>query len=163
MIEIIKAEFRKRLIDEGLFRITKCVDELNDEQLWYRHNDNTNPIGNIVLHLCGNVRQYIEAGINLSPDIRNRSEEFLISSKMDRVELLQNISKVVHDANAVVQSLSIEDLEKKRIVQGFDHTVLSIIIHVIEHFSYHVGQITFFTKFVNDIDTGYYAGVDLDT
>jgi len=162
MIDTVKKEFKRRIIDEGLSRTVKCVGELSDEQLWYKHNSNTNSIGNIILHLCGNVRQYIQTGIGKQEDIRNRPLEFLLSSRVDRKILIGKILDVVNEANAVIQNLTESELNEDREVQGFDENVLSIIIHVIEHFSYHVGQITFFTKFVNDLDTGYYAGLDLD-
>ena len=162
MVDIIKKEFHRRMIEEGLARIIKCIGELSDEQLWYKHNANTNSIGNIVLHLCGNVKQYIIAGLGETEDDRQRSLEFLLSSKIDRQSLIQKIEQVVTDANSVVQNLNTDVLSKPRRVQGFDESVLSIIIHVIEHFSYHVGQITFFTKYINDVDTAYYAGLDLD-
>lgn len=162
MIAIIKNEFHRRIIEEGLSRIIQCVDQLNDEQLWYKHNSNTNSIGNIILHLCGNVKQYIESGIGQQPDFRDRPSEFLPSSQINREELINKITSVANNANKVIQRINEDALSEDRKVQGFDENVLSIIIHVIEHFSYHVGQITFFTKYINNIDTGYYAGLDLN-
>jgi len=162
MVDIIKSEFERRLVEEGLFRILKCIDLLTDDQLWYRHNPNTNSVGNIVLHLCGNVTQYIHTGIAQKEDSRNRPLEFLATSKIDRKELAVKIQSVVKEANSLIQNIKESQLSEDRQVQGFDENVLSIIIHVIEHFSYHVGQITFFTKYINNIDTGYYAGLDLD-
>lgn len=162
MLQIIKEEFERRVISEGLTRIRRCIDLLDEERLWYKHNNNTNSAGNIVLHLCGNVRQYIISGIGGQPDERKRDKEFLLSSRTSKAALVERISDVLIESNRVVSSLSKEDMTTNKLVQGFEETVLSIIIHVIEHLSYHVGQITYYTKYVNDIDTGYYEGQDLN-
>jgi len=162
MVDILKQEFHRRIIQEGLSRIVQCVETLSEKQLWYKHNTNTNTVGNIILHLCGNVRQYIQTGIGFEADVRNRPSEFLLSSKVSKETLIDKITEVTSGANEIIQSISEDNLSESRMVQGFDENVLSIIIHVIEHFSYHVGQITFFTKYINDIDTGYYAGLNLD-
>ncbi len=160
--EIIAEEFQRRIIEEGLDRIKKCCNILDDNELWYRHNPNTNSVGNLILHLTGNVRQYILAGIDRQDDIRTRDEEFDPNNRKPKDEIIEQLNGVIIRSNAVVKNLSQEQLSEERKVQGFDESVLSIIIHVIEHFSYHVGQITFFTKYIKDIDTGYYAGLDLN-
>ena len=160
--QIIKEEFQRRMVEEGQTRIIKCFSELSDEEIWYKQNPNTNSIGNLVLHLCGNVRQYIISGIGKRMDERNRDEEFKIASRVDREILLERLEYTLNEAVQVIETLSFENFSEDRKVQGFNESVLSIIIHVIEHFSYHVGQITYYTKFVKDIDTGYYAGLDLN-
>jgi len=162
IIEILRQEFLRRLKLEGYSRITKCIAELSEDEVWYQHNKNSNSMGNLVLHLSGNVRQYVIAGIGQTKDVRNRDEEFKLSSRMDKAKLIKHIETTVNEAVAVVNELSQEQLTETRKVQGFDETVLSIIVHVIEHFSYHVGQITYFTKYIKDLDTGYYAGLDLN-
>lgn len=162
MINIIKSEFNRRIIQEGLSRIERCLTELTEEQVWHKQNSNTNSMGNIILHLCGNVNQYINSGIGNFRDERNRPLEFLLSSRIGKDALIEKITAVVTNAQSIVDDLQAQSLTENRTVQGFDETVLSIIIHVIEHFSYHVGQITFYTKYIKNIDTGYYSGLDLD-
>ncbi len=162
VLSIIKKEFHLRVIEESLARITKCVGLLTPEQLWYRHNSNTNSIGNLVLHLEGNIRQYIISGVGGQKDIRERSKEFLGGYSFQASEILDKLTATLQSADAVVQAISEEQLTKTVTVQGFPHTRLSAILHVIEHLSYHVGQITFYTKYINDVDTAYYGGLDLD-
>lgn len=162
MIDIVKNEFRRRLIEEGLSRIEKCLSYFTEDEIWERDNENTNSIGNIVLHLTGNVRQYIQAGVGLQKDSRQRDSEFDIENKHSKEVILEKLKNVLVESSNTISQLSISDLTQTRKVQGFDETVLSIIIHVIEHFSYHVGQITFYTKSKKNIDTAYYAGLDLN-
>ena len=162
VVEILKEEFHRRMITEGLSRIEKCFEILSEEQIWHKQNDNSNSMGNIVLHLCGNIRQYIISGIGGQKDIRQRDDEFKLSSKLDSKKLLTKIQDTVLEANNVVCTLDTNVFSEDRKVQGFDENVTSIIVHVIEHYSYHIGQITYYTKYVADEDTGYYAGLDLN-
>jgi len=162
MDKLVKKEFGRRLIEEGLHRILLCLDTLTDDEIWHKENQNTNSVGNLVLHLSGNVRQYITAGITNQKDTRVRGDEFKLSSRIEKDQLKKQIVKTVHDANEVVQNIEPITFLEKRKVQGFDENVTSIVIHVIEHFSYHVGQITFYTKYIKDVDTAYYGDLDLN-
>ena len=162
VIEIIKKEFHLRVIEESLSRIEQCLQALSQEELWYKHNDNTNPIGNLILHLEGNIRQYIISGVGGEKDVRVRAKEFEEGYSFTSSELVAHIKPTLTKANEVVQQLGFEQLHEEVTIQSFQHTRLSAIIHVIEHLSYHVGQITFYTKYVKDMDTAYYGGLDLD-
>ena len=160
--DIIKSEFQLRVVDESLQRILQCLDTLSHEQLWHRANPNTNPVGNLVLHLCGNIRQYILSGVGGAEDTRQRPEEFADGHDHTKEDLAERITQTLHDANAVVLGLAYEQLTQTVNIQGFSHTRLSAILHVVEHLSYHVGQITYYTKLSCDVDTAYYGGMDLD-
>ena len=162
MIEIIKKEFYRRIIEEGYTRIEKCMNQLSTEDIWYTPNENSNSMANLVMHLNGNVRQYIVSGIGGVRDNRQRGLEFEKSNRKPINEILKDLKTTVENSHQVIIQLEENVLTENRTVQGFDETVLSIIIHVIEHFSYHVGQITYFTKARKNIDTGYYAGFDLN-
>jgi hypothetical protein len=63
-------------LESALERIEHCLEQLNDEQVWVRSQPSLNSIGNLILHLCGNLRQWIVAGVGGSPDVRNRPAEF---------------------------------------------------------------------------------------
>lgn len=162
ILAIIKAEFRQRTIEESLSRITQCLTLLSEDEIWYKLNENTNTVGNLVLHLAGNIRQYVISGIGSTPDNRERSLEFSSDKVADRKELLNKISITLIEANEVVHNLSYDQLSEEVLIQGFSHTRLSALMHVIEHLSYHVGQITYFTKYTKNLDTAYYGGMDLD-
>lgn len=162
MIKIIHKEFERRLMEEGLTRIKHCVSQLDAKELWKQENENTNSVGNLIMHLQGNVRQYIISGIDKQKDTRTRDAEFDPKNIKEKEEIVRALEQTLIESVHVINKIEPENLTEERKVQGFEETVLSIIIHVIEHFSYHVGQITFITKQLKNIDTGYYADLDLN-
>lgn len=162
VLDIIKKEFEIRVIDESLQRVIQCLNQLSHKEVWHSANANTNSVGNLVLHLEGNIRQYIISGVGGQEDVRNRPDEFVKDHSHSAKHLTEHLSLTLTEANATVEKLSYDQLSDEVSIQGFPHTRLSAIIHVIEHLSYHVGQITYYTKLVKDVDTGYYAGANLD-
>ena len=116
-----------------------------------------------MLHLTGNVNQWINTGLGGDKDSRQRQAEFDARGRIERGAMLEELDIVMKRAKEVISGLSSEDLVKVYKVQGFEETGMSIVIHVVEHFSYHVGQMTYIVKSVKDIDTGYYSGKDLET
>ena len=156
------AEAHRRLVGESIPRIRKCLDQLSVEEIWYRPNENSNSVGNLVLHLCGNVRQWLIAGLGDQPDIRERQKEFDERGPLPTEKLLLELDLLEKEIEDLLASLTAEKLAGDYIVQGFQENGVSILVHVVEHFSYHVGQITYFTKARLDIDMGYYAGLELN-
>lgn len=160
--DIIRSEYKLRVITECLSRIKQCIGSLTHEEIWHRQNDNSNSIGNLVLHLSGNIRQYIVCGVGGTPDDRERDKEFSRDRNETKAFLLGQLTATLEASNNVVQNLPEDSFAKSVTIQGFQHTNLSAIIHVIEHLSYHTGQITYYTKYIKDIDTAYYGGLDLN-
>lgn len=156
-------QVRVRLFEEGVPRIKKCLAQLSTEEIWHRPNENLVSIGNLVLHLCGNVRQWVVAGLGDRKDTRVRQIEFNTTGPISTEKLLSDLEHVMTEVEEVLNEISPEDLLKIRKVQGiFEETGISILVHVVEHFSYHVGQITRDTKMIRNMDMGYYGGMDLD-
>lgn len=143
-------------------RIAKCLDELSEEEVWQRPNGASNSVGNLILHLCGNIRQYIISGLGQQPDTRTRSVEFTVTEGFSKDELLQKLSETLRVADTVIRAMKEESLLQVRNVQGYTLTGLAIVLHVVEHYSYHTGQIAFWTKLVRNQDLGFYAGQNLD-
>ncbi len=143
-------------------RIEKCLDELSEEEVWQRPNEASNSVGNLILHLCGNIRQYIISGIGQQPDTRTRSVEFSVKEGFSKAELLHKLNETLAVADTVIRAADEENLLRERTVQGFSMTGLAIVIHVVEHYSYHTGQIAFWTKQLRNQDLGFYAGLNLD-
>ncbi len=155
-------ETKRRLFDEGITRIIICLNKLTLEQIWWRPNEHSNSIGNLTLHLCGNVRQWILSGIGAQEDIRTRDQEFDQRAAIDKEILINDLHKLEQEVRMVLDQIQPSELLKKRLVQNiYEESALSILIHVVEHFSYHVGQISWITKMQLDIDLGYYEGQDL--
>jgi len=152
----LQTEFERRIYDEGFDRIVQCLGYLTEEEVWNRPNEQTVSIGNLILHLSGNVRQWICAGLGQQADVRQRDLEFSTEGGIAKIALIENIKRTIIDAQEVVEKVSAEDLAKRYKVQVYEETGLSIIVHVIEHFSYHIGQITYAVKSLKNIDTQYY-------
>lgn len=154
-------EVRRRLIEESTPRIKKCLDRLTDEQIWWRPNADSNSIGNLVLHLSGNVRQWIISGVGRQTDTRARSEEFSAQGPMPKEELWSILAKTMEDIDSVLDSVTAEQLISRQSVQVYTESVLSMLVHVTEHFSYHTGQIAWITKMLTERQLGFYEGVEL--
>lgn len=154
-------EVLHRLYDESLPRILKCLDRLTNEQIWWRPNESSNSIGNLVLHLCGNVNQWIYSGLGGFPDDRVRQNEFDTREFIDREELKVALETTMEKARTVIEGITVLEILRIRPVQTFEEKGLSILIHVTEHFSYHTGQIAYITKMLSDKPLGFYDGITL--
>jgi uncharacterized damage-inducible protein DinB len=129
---------------------------LGENEVWQRPNENTVSIANLILHLSGNVRQWICAGLGGQQDIRQRDLEFSATGGYSKQELIANIEQTIKDAQTVIRQSTVDDLIAIKKVQVYEESGMSIVVHVIEHFSYHVGQITYAAKSRKNIDTQYY-------
>lgn len=155
-------EIRRRLTGEGQERILKCLDLLSEEDIWYRPNAQSNSVGNLILHLCGNVTQWLFSTMGGEEDGRKRQAEFDEKGPISREILKGKVLDLLLKADQIIQDLDHTDLTRIYSVQGFQENGIGILIHITEHFSYHVGQITYFVKAQKDLDVGYYAGKDLN-
>lgn len=145
---------RFRLREDYLVKIAAALSELTDEQVWWRPNEASNSAGNLILHLSGNVRQWIIAGVGGQPNLRDRASEFAERRQIGRDALLELLTATLDEVDAalakleddVVAAQSDAPLQRECMPQGFAQTVLDAIFHVVEHFSYHTGQIVFIAK-----------------
>lgn len=145
---------------ENLGRIETCLAELPEHALWARHSDNENAVGNLVLHLEGNVRQWILSGIGAAPDDRERPGEFSARSGPDASVLFARLRGTVNEAVSLIRALPPARLAAQVSIQGYASTVLSAIFHVVEHFSGHTYQIILLTKQFTGKDLGFYSYLD---
>ena len=143
-------------------RIEKCLAQLSEGAVWKKPNEASNSIGNLILHLCGNITQYIHSSLGNEKDVRKRALEFSTEGGFSKKELLEKITQVTQKATHIIETISEKELLRNRSVQGFEYTGIGIIIHVTEHYSYHVGQIAFWTKFLKNKDLGFYEDLDLN-
>lgn len=141
---------------ERLRRIEACVEKLSEEQIWGRRHEQENAVGNLLLHLSGNVRQWIIGGVGGAPDSRNRDAEFAQRDPLPAKELLARLRQTIEEADGILAKLSPQDLLTKRRIQAYDVTVLHAIYHVVEHFGQHTGQIMWITKRLTGEDLGFY-------
>jgi uncharacterized damage-inducible protein DinB len=155
-------EVRRRILEENIPRMQQCLRTLSQEDIWYRPNENSNSIGNLVLHLDGNLRQWVIATFNHLPDTRQRQQEFDQRTPLPVTQLETITAKLAEDLAATLARIIPDDLSKTYTVQGFQENGVGILLHAVEHFSYHVGQMTYFVKARKDMDMGYYEGVKLE-
>lgn len=144
-------------LGENLSRIETCVPKLPADALWARASENENAVGNLLLHLEGNVRQWILSGIGGAAEHRDRPAEFASRSGPSAAALLANLRQAVTDAIVRIRTLPHTRLNEPISIQGYDTTVLAAIFHVVEHFSGHTYQIIMMTKQATHEDLGFYG------
>lgn len=149
-------DYSVRKLLQSFERIESCLLALSDEQIWWRGAEMQNSIANLMLHLCGNLAQWICAGVGGAPDTRQRDEEFAARGAAGRDELLRRLRARVEDAVAVIGSVPEERLAARIQPQLYEVSVLEAIYHAVEHFSHHTGQIIYATKLLTNRDLGFY-------
>jgi len=135
---------------------------LSHEELWYCVNRQTPSIGSLIIHLCGNARQWVVAGIGGKDDIRDRASEFIPHPSIRRTDLIFVLENLKTQLNDALKNVNEKNLQQPITIQGIDETYFSVMIHVLEHFSYHTGQITTLTKVLTQKSTNYYDEAKLN-
>jgi len=143
------------LLRHHLPRIESCLKLLSAEEIWWRPNAASNSVGNLALHLAGNVRQWIVSGLGGAADVRRRDQEFTERGPVPRAQLVTSLRRTVLEACRVLRRLSDADLARTYSIQKFRVTGLGTVLHVVEHFAFHSGQIIFITKQVRGRDLAF--------
>ena len=139
-------ESARLLGSEYLPKIERCLERLSEEDVWWRPNEASNSIGNLLLHLRGNVGQWIIGGVGQRDFERHRQREFDERAQLSWRDLLAKLKATLAEADEVIRSLNSESLLTRRQIQDYDVTVLEAIYHVVEHFGMHTGQIIMLSK-----------------
>ncbi|HEX8721566.1 MAG TPA: DinB family protein [Pyrinomonadaceae bacterium] len=150
------AEARRHLSADYLPKIERCVERLTDAQVWWRASESSNSVGNLILHLEGNLRQWVVCGAGGREDVRARDREFAERRQLPRDGLLAALRAAVAEADGVLARLDPAALLERRRVQGLDVTLLAAVFHAVEHFSTHTGQIVLLTKMLTGADLAFY-------
>jgi hypothetical protein len=133
-------------LDSALGRIAHCLEQLSEEQVWWRPRPDMNAIGNLLLHLAGNVRQWVVCAIGAETDDRNRPAEFAAKGGVPKVELLQRLAETVDRAKAAIRAATAEEWSRRRVVQGFDVTGAGAVLNSVAHFRGHTQEIVHQTR-----------------
>ena len=144
--ELFLRSSRGYLNHEYRIKLRRAVMALPPGALWARPNAESNSVGNLLVHLTGNVRQWMVSGVGGAPDTRDRAAEFAATDAGDAEELLSRLEAVVDEAGAVLARLTPDDLMSRRTIQGRDVTVLDAVYTCVQHFALHLGQIILMAK-----------------
>lgn len=155
LAELCARQWRSRFEERYLPRIVGCLEQLSDEDIWWRPNEASNSIGNLVLHICGNIRQWIISGLGDAEDLRQRDKEFAERGPVPREALIEKLQQTVREACGVLARVDANDLTRRCRIQQFDVTGYEAAAHVIEHVAYHSGQIIYITKLKRAKDLGF--------
>ena len=159
MIEIGRtfiASSRAYFSEDYLPKIERCLELLTDKQIWWRANPQSNSIGNLLLHLSGNVRQWIVCSLGDAPDARDRDSEFAQRGIIPRDELIARLKQTLSEADATLAKFDPDKLLERRVIQGLDVSALEAVFHVVEHFSMHAGQVIYMTKLLTASNLHFY-------
>ena len=160
------AQARAFLSTDYLPKIEHCLEQLTDEEVWWRANQESNSIGNLLLHLSGNARQWIVCGLGGAPDQRERQKEFDQRGLIPRSELLDTLTQTIAEVDDVLARFDPAQMLAPRKIQGTEVTALEAIFHVVEHFSMHTGQIILLAKLLTKKELNFYdfsTGVPIHT
>jgi hypothetical protein len=146
----------QKLLGQFWPRMKECVAPLTAEQIWWRPNDASNSIGNLLMHLDGNVRQWLVDSFNKNQDERNRPAEFAAQGGLSATELLARLSATLDEAAKALNRLTVDELLAPYEIQGYRVRGLDAVYQVVEHFGLHYGQIVYITKGLLAKDLGFY-------
>ena len=134
------------LTKEYPIKLRHCVKALPRAAVWARPNASSNSVGNLLVHLTGNVTEWILGGVGGQTISRYRAGEFAQKDGRDGPALLDDLEAILAKADSVLASLNATTLERSIVIQGRQTTVAGAIYHVVEHFAMHTGQIILMTK-----------------
>ena len=143
-------------LQDHFAQIRRCVGLLSDDQLWFRPNPSSNSIANLLLHLRGNMGQWIIGGLGGRPFDRDRQAEFAARGSVSREQLVLGLQTMVDAVRDLMRDLADGALVKDYAIQGYQVTGAAAIMHVVEHFAFHTGQIVTTTKWLLDVDLSLY-------
>jgi uncharacterized damage-inducible protein DinB len=149
-------ETSRIFLSDFLPKLKRCAEDMTDEDLWWRPNEESNSAGNLILHLCGNMRQWILNSMGDARYERDRDAEFSERGPLPKEKLIATIDSTVFDVDKLLSRLPTSTLLQRFPVQGYNPSRLEAIYHVVEHFSYHLGQILYIYKLRTGRDPGFY-------
>jgi uncharacterized damage-inducible protein DinB len=149
-------DYACRKLRQNLSQVVRCVGLLGLDELWRRPNQHSNSIGNLVLHLTGNVRQWIMAGVGGEPFERDRPGEFAERGPLPTDQIVGELEGAVRRALEIISALDARALAVHRSIRDYEVTTQAAVFHVVEHFSLHTGQIVYATKVFRNVDLSLY-------
>ena len=160
IIEIKKNSIYR--LEENLRMVLICIDKITEKDLWKKPSKKGVALGNQIIHIVGNMTQYLISSLGEKKINRERDKEFKIDKRITKSSLINMLSNTIQESKKTITKLSMENLLKIREVQVYTLSGIGCLIHAVEHFSYHTGQIALLTKNITNNDLGFYDGIDLN-
>lgn len=155
-VESLFLQFSTAKLRQFTDRIEVCLGKLTEAQIWTRGSQNENAIGNLALHLNGNVRQWIVTALGNNPSPRDRDAEFSARDGHAPDSLAASLRQTIEEAVHVISGLDTERLTRMYEIQNYRVSGVEVVYHVVEHFAEHTGQIVYATKALTGEDMGFY-------
>ena len=155
-VESLFLEFSVETLKQFADRIEICLGAVTEEQIWARGGENENAVGNLALHLAGNVRQWIIGSLGNDPEKRDRDGEFSARGGRSAAELIAILRETIACATQIIANLETDRLTRVYEIQNHSVSGVEVVYHVVEHFAQHTGQIIFATKALAGKDLGFY-------
>ncbi|MFO0840569.1 MAG: DinB family protein [Phycisphaerae bacterium] len=149
-------EYAAQKLEQNRAQIARCAGLLSTGQLWSRVNPRCNSVANLILHLTGNIREWIVSGVGGEEFKRDRPAEFAARGPMPHVAVIEPFNATLAAAARVILGLGAAELATSRTIQGYKITAQVAVMHVVEHGSYHCGQIVHMAKAILDVDLSQY-------
>ena len=143
---------RFRLMNHYWPRVEKCVAALSDDEIWWRQHETNNSVANLVLHLTGNLKQFILAGVGGAPDTRDKPREFAERQHITKEQLSRDLRSALQETDGTLARFDPNRLLDITTVQEKQRTYLEVIAVVVDHFALHAGQIIYITKMITGKD-----------
>jgi uncharacterized damage-inducible protein DinB len=144
--QVALAAFRRRITDVLPTQVRSCIEDLTEEQLWWRPNDESNSIGNLVLHMSGSTRHYLSRGIGQMDYKRDRPAEFSERGPVPKEQLLSIFDETIAQAVSVLDSFETSRFTDPSEEPDYYGTVFEQILGITMHLATHTGQIVYATK-----------------
>lgn len=135
-----------RYLGEYLDKIRLATERLPEELVWWRPHENALSVGNLILHLHGNLSLWVSSGLGKQTVVRDRGKEFTADGTHGGSELIRLLATTVEECRTLIESVPDQALSKSLDIQGYDIDVRGAIFHAVEHMSYHTGQILYIVK-----------------
>jgi hypothetical protein len=144
--EAVLAALRARITRVFPAQIRACVDQLTDEQIWWRPNEKSNSIGNLIVHITGSLNHYLNFDIGGVEYHRDRAAEFAERRHIPKHELVAMFDDMVAKAEKTFDGIGVERLASPSPEPKMYTLLVEDLISIAVHIANHAGQIVWITK-----------------
>lgn len=150
LASIALAALRLRITNILPTQIRECIEQLDEDQLWWRPNETSNSVGNLVLHVSGSTRHYLSRSIGGIDYHRNRPAEFTERGPLPKAQVLAIFDETIAEAGHVFDSFDTTRFLQPTDEPSYYYTLFEQVLGVALHLATHTGQIIYVTKMLKE-------------